>query len=81
MQTAYLIAFYDTRTKTIARIKIASAWPVSQMDLGVVHQLLITSVKGLDVPRSAPNTQGDDPTSTSPMDLGIPTARPRTVRK
>ena len=47
MKKAYLIAFYDIRTKTITRMQTASEFPVSQMDFGVVYQLLVTHAEGV----------------------------------
>ena len=43
---SYLIAFYDTRVGKITRMQFAGEWPVSQMNLGVVHQLLVSQVPG-----------------------------------
>ncbi len=47
MKKAYLIAFYDIRAKTITRMQTASEFPVSQMDLGRVYQLLVTHAEGV----------------------------------
>jgi beta-lactamase superfamily II metal-dependent hydrolase len=43
MATAYLIAFYDSQRKTIERMQIASEYPVEQMGIGRIHQLLAAS--------------------------------------